>query len=499
MAETNINLLDSAVALGIKGVTKPKYLEAPHVPKDALDKAKKRFEKYQSVLKKNKHASIGNKIKMKWQKGNFDTDAGGANPKEVARRKELKLAILDTKVYLTDAATYFEGCTGNEILKKYSEQVDKDLEDLVSKGYLVRAEATAVENNANNYENDRAKGQQDRSARNVSRRFPKEKYNVIGDDKNLIPAARQIQIADEDNYLTRVKNVYKIAHDWFHDILETKFDNVNDAPTNDQYVLKYVADNHLKNSPINNTTSKTFLMNINTIINNFAEQENKLAQAKKEFNKQSKKPLFRNKFNYIETLCMEIKDRLYDIQSSAKLYYVGLSTSSKQSKDVRDILYGIYDDATGIPRLMSVYLKNVSHTNTRSSNIRESFTELFKAINHLEKTVNSLKNPAKRGKKKPSLIARLTNLRQDTGTNLKNIDKTTEKITKALAQTEKFEKAVDNLQERLQQYKEHKESVRHAWEMFAIGTALGAVQSTLSPIATLLTAAKKAIPVAPLA
>lgn len=482
MPEANINLLPSAIALGVKGVIKPKNLGAPHVPKDVLEKAGKRFKDYQAIIKKDKHASLGNKIKRKWQGDAFDIDE---NPKEKERLNNLRLAILDIYVYLTDAIEYFQGCTGVEMLEKYLEQVEKDYADLIKKGYLPSFLHLRTIDDAR-YDLLRKKNEADRSARSIAKRFPKEKYNVIGENNTtLIPANMRNQIKPTDNYITRVKAIYTIAYEWFKNMLNRKFQQVikiGDRDLTSQFILQYIALHYLDNSPISNTLAKKFLNQINDSVNDFAAEHEKLEALGKEIFKSYRKELGR-KFQNVEKKSLEIKDLLYDIQSSSNLYYVGLSTSDASEGDAKDKLQGIYDSALGIPQLMNGYIK-YTHGNNDHTTIIEAFSKLFTSLNTLQKAIDGLANSEDQ-------INSILNLKQDTKTYLKNIDKMETNIKKATKLTDKIKDKLDSIDTAIINLKQHKSDTRKQWVMFGISLALGATEKAMNSLSEILIATPK--------
>ena len=118
MATSFINNSSLLKALNLK-IDSDK-LESVVVPKEILQKANEKMKSYREVIKKNKHASLKNKIR-----GILGKEE---SKEETNRKKELYKAFLRAGArWLPEVAVYFKGCQGADTLEKYVKEIDETI------------------------------------------------------------------------------------------------------------------------------------------------------------------------------------------------------------------------------------------------------------------------------------------------------------------------------------------------------------------------------------
>ena len=126
----DINNLELAKSFGVD-VDNDKLEENDvRVPKEALEKIKQRMALYYKIIKENRHASAKNKLR------NVFTSNKDMPPEESYRRDVLRNTIISTRNYVNGAYNFFKGCIGNDKIDSAENEIKKDANALIKKGYV---------------------------------------------------------------------------------------------------------------------------------------------------------------------------------------------------------------------------------------------------------------------------------------------------------------------------------------------------------------------------
>lgn len=100
-----------------------------YIPQDALKQREKKMDEYRKLIKKNRHASVTDKIKDTLKKGTLSAEDGD-------RRNALVDAFKKTKKWMQDFDDFFWVCQDNVTTEKYIKEINKDFKELKKKGYV---------------------------------------------------------------------------------------------------------------------------------------------------------------------------------------------------------------------------------------------------------------------------------------------------------------------------------------------------------------------------
>ena len=189
----SINESKIAKKFGIN-VREPSKIKDVCVPKDEMPKIQEMWNNYETILKKNRHRRVVDKLRNVTKLGTKKF-----NKSDGLRIASLVEAFEGTDNFMQGAEKFFRNCEGHSKIEMYADKIEEDYNTLNGKDYL--------------------KGY-NRNNKEKNKQFDKNRFLVFGDTVSLGKPNNQEQNPCGDNYAEHVKKAYELLYNKLSDAVK---------------------------------------------------------------------------------------------------------------------------------------------------------------------------------------------------------------------------------------------------------------------------------------